>query len=376
MSSQLEQAKETLHHLAHKDEDTTMSGTLPRTFRAAVVEKPGKSAAYGAKPEEVEPVKFVLKDIPLQAPGHGQVLVRVIASGICGSDVHILNGMVGSQFPHVSGHEIIGEVAAIPETEDHWKIGDRVGGGWHGGHCHFCKQCKRGKFTLCENETVTGVSAWGGLAEYVLLRREAVVSVPGDVDPATYAPILCAGVTVFNSLRNMGIAAGGIVAVAGVGGLGHLAVQYAARMGYRVVAIARDPSKKDESFKFGAMKYIDSSQDAVEELKKLGGADCIIATANSGPLMTKLQGGLARDGTLLTISLIGPTPFDTNTLVTQRLKVRGWPSGSSIDSEEAIDFAKNFGVNCVVQKFPLDKIQEAYDIVDSGKIRYRSVIVM
>ncbi|KAF3902200.1 hypothetical protein ABW21_db0207917 [Orbilia brochopaga] len=374
MSSLLDKAKEKLH-LAQK-EDTAMSGTLPNTFRAAVVEKPGKTAAYGAKPEEVDPVKFTIKDVPLEPPKHGQVLVKVIASGICGSDVHILNGAVGAKFPHVSGHEIIGEVAAVPETEDHWKIGDRVGGGWHGGHCHFCKQCKRGKFTLCESESVTGLSGWGGLAEYVTLRREALVSVPTDVDPASYAPILCAGVTVFNSLRNMGIKAGGVVAIAGVGGLGHLAVQYASRMGYRVIAVGRDPSKRDESLKFGAGQYVDSSQDAVEELKKLGGADCIIVTANSGPLMTKLQSGLAKDGTLLTISLVGPTTFDTNTLITQRYSVRGWPSGSSIDSEEAIDFAKNFGIHCVVEKFPLDKIQEAYDIVDKGKVRYRSVIVM
>ncbi|KAF3912425.1 Zeta-crystallin [Dactylellina cionopaga] len=353
-----------------------MSGSLPSTFKAAVVEKVGFTKAYGAKPEEEVPVKFDLQDIPLKLPGHGQVLVKVIASGICGSDVHILNGQVGSQFPHVSGHEIIGDIAAIPESEDHWKVGARVGGGWHGGHCLFCTYCKRGQFLLCESQAINGVTMWGGLAQYVLLRREAVVAVPTDVDPAIYAPILCAGVTVFNSLRNMGIRSGALVGVAGVGGLGHLAIQYAANMGYKVVAIGRDPAKREESLKFGAKAYYDKNQDAVAELQKLGGADCIIVTANSAELMTQLQSGLARGGTLMTIAIVGPASFDTLHLVTKQHVVRGWPAGSSLDSEEAIDFAKHFGVETVVQKFPLEKIQEAYDIVDQGKVRYRSVIIM
>ncbi|EPS36687.1 hypothetical protein H072_9757 [Dactylellina haptotyla CBS 200.50] len=350
-----------------------MSG-LPKTYKAAVVEKVGVSEAYGAKPKDVVPVKFTLTDLPLQLPKHGQVLVKVIASGICGSDVHVLNGQVGSQFPHVAGHEIIGEIAAIPETEDHWKVGTRVGGGWHGGHCFFCKYCKRGTFQLCESQAVNGVTMSGGLAQYVLLRREAVVLVPEDVDPASYAPMLCAGVTVFNSLRNMKIPHGGVVAVAGVGGLGHLAVQYARNMGYKVVAIGRDPAKREEALGFGAMSYIDKSQDAVAELNKLGGADCILVTANSAALMTQLQSALVRGGTFLTIAIVGPAEFNTTPMVVQQQNIRGWPCGTAIDSEEAIDFAKNFGVKCVVQKFPLEKIQEAYDIVDAGKVRYRSVI--
>ncbi|KAK6499495.1 hypothetical protein TWF506_004125 [Arthrobotrys conoides] len=354
-----------------------MSNSLPSTFKAAVVDQPGNTQAYGAKPGEETPVTFTLKDVPLKQPTHGQVLVKVIASGICGSDVHILNGHVGAQFPHVSGHEIIGEIAAIPETEDHWKIGDRVGGGWHGGHCNFCTQCKRGQFLLCQNEAINGVTMWGGLAQYVLLRREAVVSVPKDVDPAAYAPILCAGVTVFNGLRNMNVRHGGIVAIAGVGGLGHLAIQYAANMGYRVVAIGRSAAKREESLKLGAKSYIyGTPEENVEELKKLGGADCIVVTANSPNLTTKLQAGLAKGGTLLVLAIVGAASFDSGSLITQQHAVRGWPAGSSIDSEEAIEFAKEFGVNCIIQKFPLDKIQEAYDIVDSGKVRYRSVIVM
>ncbi|KAK6352015.1 hypothetical protein TWF718_005164 [Orbilia javanica] len=354
-----------------------MPASLPQTFRAAVVEKPGYTRAYGATPDQESPVTFTLTDVPLKAPTHGQVLVRVVASGICGSDVHILNGQVGAQFPHVSGHEIIGEIAAIPETEDHWKVGDSVGGGWHGGHCHFCTQCKRGKFLLCENEAINGVTSWGGLAEYVLLRREAVVSVPRDIDPATYAPILCAGVTVFNGLRNMNIRHGGTVAIAGVGGLGHLAVQYAANMGYKVIALGRNPAKKAESLKFGARSYISGSADEiVSELKKIGGVDCIVITANSPELTSKLQSGLVKGGTLLVLALVGAATYESAPLITQQQQLRGWPAGSSIDSEEAIDFAKEFGVECIVQKFPLDKIQEAYDIVDSGKVRYRSVIVM
>ncbi|KAF3937533.1 hypothetical protein ABW19_dt0210568 [Dactylella cylindrospora] len=337
--------------------------SLPSTFKAAVINEVGG--------------KFSLQDLPLTPPKHGEVLVKVIASGICGSDVHVINGRAGAAFPHVTGHEIIGEVAAIPETEDHWKVGDRVGGGWHGGHCGFCIPCKRGKFLLCEHEAINGVTRWGGHAEFVHLRREAIVSVPTDVDPASYAPILCAGVTVFNSLRNMGIRPGGVVAISGLGGLGHLALQYAAKMGYKVVALSSSPAKREEALGFGAKRYVDQSkEDAVKVLKELGGADCALITANSAKIMSDLQASLAPGGTLLTIALAGPASFLTNTLVTQQLTVRGWPAGSSIDSEEAIDFAKHFGVECVVQKFPLEKVQEAYDIVDRGKVRYRSVLVL
>ncbi|RVD81441.1 uncharacterized protein DFL_009305 [Arthrobotrys flagrans] len=273
---------------------------------------------------------------------------------------------------HTSGHEIVVEIAAIPETEYHWEIGDRVGGGWHGGHCHFCTQSKRGQFLICQNEAINGVTMWGGLAQYVLLRREAVVSVPKDVDTASYAPILCAGVTVFNGLRNMNIRHGSIVAIAGVGGLGHLAIQYAANMGYRVVAIGRNLAKKEESLKLGAKAYIyGTPEENSEELKKLGGTDCIVVTANSPDLTSKLQHGLTK-GELF----VGSAPFDSAELIAQQHAVRGWPAGSSIDSEEAIDFAKEFGVKCIIQKFPLEQIQEAYDIVNSGKVRYRSVIVM
>ncbi|KAF3906758.1 hypothetical protein AA313_de0204472 [Arthrobotrys entomopaga] len=349
--------------------------SLPSTFKAAVVQSAGASKLYNPNLEKEIPVKFDIQDIPLKKPTFGWVLVKVIASGVCGSDVHILNGAVGAQFPHVAGHEIIGEIAAIPETEDHWQIGERVGGGWHGGHCHFCKYCKRGEFLLCEKEAVNGVNMWGGLAEYVLLRREAVVSVPKDVDPASYAPILCAGVTVFNSLRNMKIRHGGLVAVAGVGGLGHLAVQYARKMGYKVVAIARDPAKREEALSFGADAYFDRSQNAAEELQKLGGADCIILTANNGGLVSQLQSGLSKGGTFLTIAIAGNATFDTVPAVVQKQSFRGWPCGSAIDSEEAIDFAKNFGVECMIQKYTLDQIQQAYDSVEKGNARYRNVIV-
>jgi len=359
MSSLIDKAKTKLHSI-------TSSGnmsSLPKTYKAAVV-------------EEVN-AKFNVKDLPLELPKKGEVLVKVLACGVCGSDVGMVTGHMGSPFPQVPGHEIIGDVAAIPEGEDVWKLGDRVGGPWHGGHCGFCTACKRGQFVRCQNQKVNGVSKPGGFAEYVILRREAVVNVPRDVDPAEYAPILCAGVTVFNSLRNMNLQQGGLVGVQGVGGLGHLAIQYASKMGYKVVVLSSSDSKRDHATQLGARHYINQgAEDGIEALQKLGGADVIICTAGNPKLISPLTGGLAPGGTLLILAPCGEVPINTGHLIMGARKVQGWPSGNAIDSEEAIDFAKDKEVKCMVEKYPFAKVQEAYDSTASGKARFRSVLVM
>lgn len=283
----------------------------------------------------------------------------------------------------------------MPSSEKKWKVGDRVGGAWHGGHDGSCRPCNRGQFQLCQNKTINGVFREGGYGEYATLRTEAAVRIPKDLDPATAAPLLCAGnvarvlithgscanrmigVTVFNGLRHMNLTAGATVAVQGLGGLGHLCVQYARRMGFRTVALSRGTAKKDFALKLGATDYIDTeANDAAEALQKLGGADCIAVTAPNPDVITALQGGLAPAGTLLLWTAIGPVPIDTGSLVLNAQSVRGWPSGHALDTEEAIEFADKQGIECMVEKFPLDKVNEAMEHMLSGKVRFRCVLTM
>lgn len=215
-----------------------MAGSLPRTFKAAVLEKSN------------QPV--VIKDVELKPPGRGQVLVKVLACGVCHTDLFEQKGLLGDVFPRIPGHELIGDVAAVGDGVTRFSGGERVGGPWHGGHDNTCRACARGQYQICDNEKINGVSHDGGYAEYVLLREEAVVRVPADLDAAQAAPLLCAGVTVFNSIRKMHVEQGNLVAVQGVGGLGHLAIQYANKMGYHTVAISSGESKKEFAHKLGA----------------------------------------------------------------------------------------------------------------------------
>lgn len=232
-------------------------------------------------------------------------------------------------------------------------------------------------FQTCDNAAINGVTMDGGYAEYVLLRAEAAVRIPKDLDPAEAAPLLCAGVTTFNSMRRMGVAQGGLVAVQGLGGLGHLAVQYASRMGYEVVAVSSGGDKKDFATKLGAHHYVDtSSEDPVKALLKLGGADLICSTAPNPKAISPLVGGLAPQGKLIVLAPVGPVEFDTAVMVTKAASVHGWPSGHALDSEEAISFASTHGVKCMIEKFPLEKVQEAFEHMTSGKVRFRSVLTM
>ncbi|KAI9749031.1 MAG: Saccharopine dehydrogenase [Chaenotheca gracillima] len=338
-------------------------GSLPKTFKAAVFESQG--------------APLTIKEITLQPPKEGEVLVKVIASGVCGSDAHVQAGAFGNAFPITPGHEIVGQVAAVGPGEKQWKVGERVGGPWHGGHDGTCKQCRRGQYQMCSNASINGVTRDGGFAEYVILSTEAVVSVPEDIDPAQAAPLLCAGVTVFNAIRKMDILHGGIVAVQGLGGLGHLAIQYANKMGYRVVAISSSAAKEDFAKKLGAHDYINTAkEDAAEKLQALGGAALVVCTASNPDAMGGFLGGLEAGGKLLILAPAGETKVNTIAMITKGLSVHGWPSGHSLDCEEAIEFAQVHDVNCMIEKFPLKDAQKAFERMTSGNVRFRSVLVV
>ncbi|KAI1497003.1 alcohol dehydrogenase [Biscogniauxia marginata] len=341
-----------------------MSPSLPKTYKAAVLEKAG------------EPIK--IKDVELKLPGPDQVLVKVLACGVCHTDLFVQLGALGPVFPRVPGHELVGDVVAVGDKVTRFSGGERVGGPWHGGHDSTCRSCARGQYQMCDNAKVNGVTFDGGYGEYVLLREEAVVRVPADADPAETAPLLCAGVTVFNSMRKMHVEQGNLVAVQGVGGLGHLAVQYARKMGYRVAAISSSgAAKRDFAAELGAHVYIDAGEeDPVAQLKKLGGAAMIVCTAPNPGAMGPLVAGLQPGGKLVVLAPVGPAEFDTGALVNLGASVHGWPSGHALDSEEAIRFARDHGVKCIVEKFPLADAAAAMEHCNSGKVRFRAVLVM
>ncbi|KAI4660050.1 uncharacterized protein J4E79_005852 [Alternaria viburni] len=339
------------------------SSNIPSSCRAVVIEKKG--------------APWTIKDVPVSAPKSGEVLIKVLACGICHSDSFMQQGHLGDVYPRVPGHEVIGKVIAVGDGEKKWKVGDRVGGGWHGSHDGSCKSCNKGMFQMCENELVNGVSRDGGYAEYCTLRSEAAVRVPADANPAEYAPLLCAGVTVFNGIRKMNIQQGDTVAVQGLGGLGHLALQYARKMGYRTVAVSSSDNKKDFAHQLGANDYIDTSKEnAAEALQKMGGASLIVVTAPNPQIIGPLVDGLGPLGKLLVLAPVGDIPVNTVSLIMKGKSVHGWPSGHALDSEEAIDFAEKQGVKCMVEKFPFDKVEDAVKHMESGKVRFRSVIVM
>ncbi|KAM0563058.1 hypothetical protein ACHAPJ_001902 [Fusarium lateritium] len=337
--------------------------SLPQTYKACVLDKAN--------------APYTLRDVPLQHPSKGQILVKVLAGGVCFSDVAVGTGHMGDVFPRVPGHEIVGEVVEVGEDVPNFSNGDRVGGPWHGGHDRTCRQCQRAQFQMCDNKAINGVSRDGGFAEYVLLRSEAVVRVPKEIDPAEAAPLLCAGVTVFNGIRKLHVEQGNLVAVQGLGGLGHLAVQYANKMGYEVAVLSSGDDKADFAKQLGAHHYLNTKKvDVAAELMKLGGAAIIVQTAPNPKAVSPLVGGLAPEGKLLSLAPVGPAEIDTAALVTKGASVNGWPSGHAFDSEQAIRFSMTHGVKCMIEKYPLDKVQEAVDSLLAGKPRFRNVLVM
>jgi D-arabinose 1-dehydrogenase-like Zn-dependent alcohol dehydrogenase len=323
------------------------------------------------------PFEIVEREIP--EPGPGQVRIKVEACGICHSDVLVKQAAFpGLQLPRVPGHEISGRIDAVGAGVKQWKPGQRVGVGWHGGHDFICDACRRGDFILCQNEKITGISFDGGYGEYTVVPAEAVASIPDRLSAEEAAPLLCAGITVFNSMRNSGARDGDLVAVQGIGGLGHLGVQYARQMGFHTVAIGRGGDKEVLARKLGAHAYIDSAvTDAAAELKKLGGASLILATAPDAKSISGIVSGLAGNGKLLVVGVpFEPISVSVIQMVMGKLAIQGWPSGSAIDSEDTLRFSALSGVRPMIEKYPLAKVEEAFDQMISGRVRFRVVLTM
>jgi D-arabinose 1-dehydrogenase-like Zn-dependent alcohol dehydrogenase len=283
----------------------------------------------------------------------------------------------GIQYPRVPGHEVAGVVDAVGPGVVQWKTGQPVGVGWHGGYCGRCEPCRRGELFACVTGQVTGITFDGGYAEYMIAPASAVALMPADLSPVDAAPLMCAGITTFNALRNSGARPGDVVAVLGLGGLGHLAVQYANKMGYHTVAIARGADKAALARQLGAAVYIDSqSQDPAAALLELGGAHAILATVTSGEAMSAVQGGLALNGTLLLIGAVQSMQVSPIALLMGRRSVKGWYSGTAIDSEDTLRFSARTGVRSMNETFPLQRVAEAYDRMMSGNARFRVVLTM
>ncbi len=309
-------------------------------------------------------------------PGPGRVRIRVQACGVCHSDMITKEGIFPINYPRVPGHEIAGILDAVGPDVPVFKVGDRVGLGWHGGHCNYCEPCRRGEFVLCQNGQISGISYDGGYADYVIAPANALALVPEDLNPVDAGPLLCAGVTTFNSLRNSGARPGDTVAVLGIGGLGHLGVQFAAKSGYRTVAIARGQDKAPLAKDLGAHIYIDSTtHNPAAELQKLGGATIILSTVTSAEAIEAAIGGLKEDGKLIVLG-VPEKPFEAHALllIGGRRSIVGWPSGTGMDSEDTLNFSALTGVRPQTEVYPLEKAAEAYDRMMSGKARFRVVL--
>jgi len=323
-----------------------------------------------------QPFEIVERPIPQPAPG--TVRIKVAACGICHSDALVKEGLwPGIQYPRVPGHEIAGTIDAIGDGVTGWSPGQRAGVGWHGGYCGGCDPCRRGDLFACETQQVTGISFDGGYGEYMVAPVSAVARFPDELPPVDAAPLLCAGITTFNALRNSGARPGDLVAVLGLGGLGHLGVQFAAKLGFKTVAIARGKDKEPLARQLGAAIYIDSqSQDPAAELQKLGGANVIISTVTVGDAMSAVQGGLSINGTLMVIGAAESVQVSPIVLLMGRRSVKGWYSGTSIDSQDTLAFSARAGVHSMNEIFPLERVNEAYDRMMSGKARFRVVLTM
>src|SRR5271166_5438151 len=317
------------------------------------------------------------RDLPV--PNRDEMRIRVQACGVCHSDVLTVQGLMpGIQYPRIPGHEVIGVVDAIGAGVQGWSVGARAGVGWFGGSCGYCSRCRRDSAFACENvHEISGVTRDGGYATHMIAHVSAVAHVPDDLDSVQSAPLLCAGVTTFNALRHTGAGPGDVVAIHGVGGLGHLGVQYAARQGFRTVAVNRGRDKEDLARSLGASHYIDSgAEDPAKALQAMGGARAILATVTDGKAMQAIAGGLGPNGVMMVIGAVGPLTVDSFDLLGKRASVKGWYSGIARDSEDTLLFSQRNKVASMNEIYPLDKAQEAYDRMLSGKARFRVVIKM
>ncbi|KDQ52239.1 hypothetical protein JAAARDRAFT_40354 [Jaapia argillacea MUCL 33604] len=335
---------------------------IPKCYKAAAVTQKGGS--------------LELISVDWKEPQAGQIVVKVLACSVCHSDVFVQAQVLPTGLPRVPGHEIVGEVAAVHSSEKFWKVGQRVGSGWHGGHCFTCGNCRSGDFLKCHQGGVNGIFLDGGYAEYMTIRSEAVVSIPDTVDPALAAPLLCSGVTAFNALRKMQIPPGALVAVQGIGGMGHLAIQYCKAMGYRTVALSSSGSKEAIARELGAHEYLDGSKvNQAEELQKMGGAKAIIATAPNIDVVEPLVAGLGLDGQLVILTLMDKISIPIFPLIDYRLQIRGFCPGGPKDSEDCIAFSHVTGVKPLIQRFTLDNVNEAFTSMLRGDVRFKAVII-
>jgi D-arabinose 1-dehydrogenase-like Zn-dependent alcohol dehydrogenase len=326
-------------------------------------------------PRPKGPFELVEREIP--EPGATSVRIKISACGICHSDSFTKEGTFpGIQYPRVPGHEIAGVIDAVGTGVAGWSAGERVGVGWHGGHCGYCDSCRRGDFVTCQIAAqVPGITYDGGYADYMIAPAEALALIPEELSPVEAGPLMCAGITTFNALRHSGARPGDVVAVLGIGGLGHLGVQFAAKMGFKTVAIARGADKEPLAKQLGARHYIDSeAQDPAKELMKLGGAKVVLATATSGKAIGAVLGGLGIDGKMVIVGAADPLEVPPLQLIGGRRSVMGWPSGRSIDSQDTLRFSALTGVRSMNEVFPLERAAEAYDRMMSGKARFRVVL--
>src|SRR3989440_9945841 len=334
-------------------------------MKAAQISKPGGD------------FELIERDIP--EPGAGQIRVKVDACGICHSDVLVKDGLwPGLQYPRVPGHEIAGRIDALGSSVTAWEKGQRVGVGWHGGHCFHCEQCRRGDFAMCVNRKVTAIDFDGGYAEYMIAPAAALAAIPDELPAEEAGPFMCAGVTVYNALRNSGARGGDVVVVHGIGGLGHLGVQYARQMGFKTVALGRGKDKEPLATKLGAHRYIDSNtDDTVAELQKLGGARVILATAPNAKAISALVDGLSPSGKLLVPAAPNePLTISMMSMIAGRRSVSGCYSGTAKDSQDTLEFSALTGVHPMIEKYPLSRAAEAYEQMHSGKVRFRVVLTM
>jgi D-arabinose 1-dehydrogenase-like Zn-dependent alcohol dehydrogenase len=312
--------------------------------------------------------------------GDGKVRIKVQACGICHGDYITKLGLFPDiKYPRVPGHEIAGVIDEVGNGVADWKIGQRVGVGWVGGNCGYCELCRRGDFLFCrfaQAQYSTGISYDGGYSDYVITPVTALATIPDELSAVEAAPLMCAGITTYNALRNSGARDGDLVAILGIGGLGHLGIQFAAKMGFNTVAVGRGKDKEELVMKLGARQYIDSqSQNAVEELTKLGGAKVILGTVPSGKAMSAILGGLAVNGKLMVIGASDePLEVPPNLLLMGRRSLVGWPGGTPMDSQDTLSFSVLSGVRSMNEIFPLERTSEAYDRMMSGKVRFRAVL--
>jgi D-arabinose 1-dehydrogenase-like Zn-dependent alcohol dehydrogenase len=335
------------------------------TMKVAVISKPGAD--------------FEIVERKIPEPGRGEVRIKVQACGVCHSDVLTKEGLwPGIEYPRVPGHEVAGLIDEVGEGVSAWKVGQRVGVGWHGGHDNTCRECRRGDFRNCRNGKVTGISYDGGYQEYMLAPVEALAAIPDTLSDADAGPLLCAGITTYNSLRHSGAMPGDLVAVQGIGGLGHLGVQYANKFGYKVAAIGRGPENATLAKKLGAAVYIDSAATKpAEELQKMGGAQVILATAPNSKAMSELIDGLGPNGKLLVVgAAFEPIEVTPLQLINGSRALQGWAAGTPADSEDTLNFSVLTGVRPMIETYPLAKAAEAYDRMMSGQARFRVVLTM